>query len=138
MLLLEHQSVAVDEAIGRSLNGIHKYLEVGVAHVVCCRQHVSKTLVGCGLKVGEQLVVLHWIESAATQRKAQSYEVYILSFLSRIVHRVVPCVTAPDGSNASPVITTTMQVSSRLFLVWGITQQFPEVRRSVSVGRIPG
>jgi len=28
----------------------------------------------------------------------------------------------------SPLSTTVMQVSSRLFLVWGVTEQFPEVR----------
>jgi len=30
----------------------------------------------------------------------------------------------------SPLQTTVMQVSSRLFLIWGIVEQFPEVRTS--------
>jgi very-long-chain (3R)-3-hydroxyacyl-CoA dehydratase len=37
-------------------------------------------------------------------------------------------VHAALGWVRSPVVTTAMQVSSRLFLVWGIAEQFPQVR----------
>lgn len=46
---------------------------------------------------------------------------FVQSFaLLEVVHALL-------GWVRSPVTTTTMQVASRLFLVWGITTQFPEV-----------
>jgi Protein tyrosine phosphatase-like protein, PTPLA len=46
---------------------------------------------------------------------------FVQSFaLLEVIHALL-------GWVRSPVTTTTMQVASRLFLVWGITTQFPEV-----------
>ncbi|KAF5320930.1 hypothetical protein D9619_001404 [Psilocybe cf. subviscida] len=48
--------------------------------------------------------------------------VFVQTFaLLEVVHAAL-------GWVRSPVVTTAMQVSSRLFMVWGIAEQFPEVR----------
>ena len=41
---------------------------------------------------------------------------------------ILEVVHAALGWVRSPVVTTAMQVASRLFLVWGILDRFPEVR----------
>ncbi|KAF4621163.1 hypothetical protein D9613_000611 [Agrocybe pediades] len=64
--------------------------------------------------------IFHRATTAYTRVGVQTAFVQSFAFLE-VVHVIF-------GWVRSPLHTTVMQVSSRLFLVWGITEQFPEVR----------
>lgn len=64
--------------------------------------------------------------STTTYSRVGPQTAFVQSFaVLEVVHALL-------GWVRSPLQTTAMQVSSRLFLVWGIVEQFPEVGNSFS------
>ncbi|KAF9529320.1 tyrosine phosphatase-like protein, partial [Crepidotus variabilis] len=83
------------------------------------RQFSSSSSVGASLPGVLQPI---YQRATTTYSRVGSQTTFVQSFaILEVVHALL-------GWVRSPIQTTAMQVASRLFLVWGVTEQFPEVR----------